>query len=384
MRTHSMWTLGKSTAGRVMWLLAAVVLLLPSAVQATTVSVDCNAGGSINAALSGLDLEGPNLIIVTGTCHENVAIIDRERLTIFGSPTATIVAADPTDTVIFVLRSRSIRLARLVLSGGSFGLIVLRSEVQVNGSTMQNNSAEGVAVSQMSSLQFGGNIVQNNGGSGITVNQTSRAVITGGTVQGNAGDGIVVANGSSAPNIGGEIIQNNGGFGVIAFHTSAFQLIGSTIVGNGSTGVRVSETSHGEIAGDIIRNNGAADPSSPGGGVVLSEGGEAFIDGDNDISNNTGPGVLVMTHGTLSSEGGNTINNNTAEGINLRRQSVGQFFAADTISGNGAANLACDTTSLAAGDLTGVTNIRCMNIERALGPPRPGHIMVDPPSPPEP
>ena len=182
-----------------------------------------------------------------------------------------------------------------------------------------------------------------------------------------------MANGSFA-NIFGDTIQNNGGFGVLAFHTSTYQLAGSTVVGNGSTGVKVQETSHAEILGNIIRNNGAADPSSPGG-VGLSEGGEAFIEEGNDISNNTGPGVLVMTHGTLSSLGGNTISNNTAQGVSLRRQSVGQFFAADTISGNGGPDLACDTTSLAAGDLTGVTNINCKEIERALGPPRPGHIM---------
>lgn len=384
MRTYLSAQVRRTTCCRTIWLLAAVIFLLPSAVWATTVSVDCNGGGSINAALSGLDLEGPHLIIVTGTCNENVAIADRERLTIaapFGQ-TATIVAADPTDNVIFVFRSHSIRLVRLVLSGGSFGLLVLRSEVQVNGSTMQNNSAAGVAITQMSSLQFAGNVVQNNG-DGITVNQTSRAVITGGTVQGNAGSGIVLANGSSAPNIGGDTIQNNGGFGVLAFHTSSFQLIGSTITGNGSAGVQVQETSHGEIVANIIRNNGAADPANPGG-VGIAEGGEAFIEGGSDISNNTGPGVLVMTHGTLSSLGGNTINNNTAEGINLRRQSVGQFFAADTISGNGGPNLACDTTSLAAGDLTGVTNIKCKEIERELGPPRPGHIKIDPPSPPGP
>ncbi len=404
MRTHSTWTLGKSSAGRVMWLLSAVIFLLPSAVWATNVTVDCNGGGSINAALAALDLEGPHTITVTGTCHENVAIVDREGLTIqapFGQ-TATIVAADPTDNVIFIFRSRGILLRRLVLTGGSEGVLLPRSEVQINGSTIQNNSDVGVNVSQMSSLQFGGNVVQNNGGTGIIVNQTSRlgaaggntiqnnagsgiilangafANINGGTVQNNVGDGVDLANGSFA-NIIGVTIQNNGGFGVISFHTSGFQMIGSTITGNGSTGVQVQETSHGEIVANVIRNNGAADPANPGGGVGIAEGGEAFIEGGTDISNNSGPGVLVMTHGTLSSEGGNTINNNTAEGVNLRRQSVGQFFAADKILGNGAANLACDTTSLAAGDLTGVTNIKCKEIERELGPPRPGHIKIDPP-----
>lgn len=362
--------------------MAAAVFLLPSAVWATNVSVDRNSGGTINAALNGLDLEGPNSITVTGTCHENVAIIDRERLTIQapGGQTATIASADPTDTVIFVFRSRSIFLRRLVLMGGSAGLFIAVSEVQMNGSTIQNNSDVGVFVNARSSLQFSSNAVGNNG-DGIFVNQTSRAVINGGTVENNAGSGIQLSNRAFADIIG-ETIQNNGGFGVRAFHTSTFQLIGSTVVGNGSTGVRVHETSHGEIEGSTIRNNGAADPSSPVG-VVLSEAGEAFLDGGNDISNNTGPGVLVMTHGTLSSLGGNTINNNTAEGVNLRRQSVGQFFAADTISGNGGPNLACDTTSLAAGNLTGLTNFRCMNIERELGPPRPGHIRNFP-SPPEP
>jgi len=107
---------------------------------------------------------------------------------------------------------------------------------------------------------------------------------------------------------------------------------------------------------------------------MLTEQGEAFLEGGNDISNNTGPGVFASANATFSSGGGNTIINNTAEGVSLKRQSVGQLFAADTISGNGGPNLACDTTSLAAGELTGVSNIRCMRIERELGPPRPGRI----------
>lgn len=373
MRTHPVGKIGSRTCGRVICLLAAVAFW-PNAVRAVDVIVDCNSGGSINAALTGLNLEGPNSITVIGTCHENLAIIDRERLTIQALPgqMATIVAADSTDVVIFIARSRSIFLRRLILTGGIEGLVVSFSEVRVNGSTIENNSDVGVEDTQQSSLQFNGNVVENNG-VGVIVNQTSRLGAAGGnTVQNNVGSGFVLANGAFA-NIFNHTIQGNGGFGVLAFHTSSFQLGGNTIVGNGSTGVRVQETSHGEIIGNIIRNNGAADPSSPGG-VVFSEGGEGFIEQGNDISFNTGPGVLVMTHATLSSLGGNTISHNTAEGVNLRRQSVGQFFAADTISGNGGPNLACDTTSLAAGDLTSATNIRCMNIERALGPPRPGHI----------
>ena len=152
MRTHPP---GKIT-GRIFCLLAGVLFLLPSAVWAADVTVDCNSGGSISTALIGLSFEGPNSITVTGTCHENVVIFDRERLTIqapFGQ-TATIVSPDPANNVIFILRSRGIVLRRLVVTGGSFGLLIQRSEVQVNVSTIQNNSAAGVAETQQSSLQF--------------------------------------------------------------------------------------------------------------------------------------------------------------------------------------------------------------------------------------
>jgi hypothetical protein len=81
--------------------------------------------------------------------------------------------------------------------------------------------------------------------------------------------------------------------------------------------------------------------------------------------------------------GGNTISNNSEPGVRLVRESIGHFFGPDTVAGNGTASVACDATSLLAGDLSSLSNLACNRIEREIGPPRPGHS-PDLPEPPQP
>jgi hypothetical protein len=67
--------------------------LLPSSLAfAAGATVDCSgatpgAFTSITAALASLPAAGPNSISVTGACHENVVMVGRTDLTIFGNPT---------------------------------------------------------------------------------------------------------------------------------------------------------------------------------------------------------------------------------------------------------------------------------------------------------
>ncbi len=83
-----------------------------------------------------------------------------------------------------------------------------------------------------------------------------------------------------------------------------------------------------------------------------------------NISDNTGPGVLVEIDASASFAT-TTISNNTEEGILLRRVAVGEFFAQPAdVFGNGVADLACDDTSLAFGELQGVVNNTCKTIEK--------------------
>ena len=364
-----------------LWIVVGAILLLPGSARAADVNVDCNAGGSINGALAGLDLVGPHTITVTGTCAEQVAILSRARVTIQAPEGETATINGGGGIALLVSRSHNIVFRRLAITGGFFGLLLEQgSQAEVESSTIENNQF-GVFAFASSTLFVSSTNVRDNGVSGATAVAGSMMALAPEVTVEHNGQGVAITD-TSAAGVFNSTIQNNAGFGIVLTRASNLILGGNTIVGNGAAGVRVSQTSHAEIFANTIRNNGAADPSSPGG-LVLTEQGEAFIGGGNDplgniggndISNNTGPGIFVGTNSTLSSTGSNTITNNTAEGVNLRRQSVGQFFAADTISGNGGPNLACDTTSLAAGELAGVTNIKCMRIERELGPPRPGRI----------
>ena len=44
----------------------------------------------------------------------------------------------------------------------------------------------------------------------------------------------------------------------------------------------------------------------------------------------------------------------------------------------GGASFSCDTTSLVSGDVSGITNSSCKQVERDNGPPRPGKFKALP------
>ena len=52
------------------------------AVVAQNVVVNCDAGQSLNAAISKLNKQGPNTVTVQGTCTEDVIIAGFENLTV--------------------------------------------------------------------------------------------------------------------------------------------------------------------------------------------------------------------------------------------------------------------------------------------------------------
>src|SRR5215469_5258159 len=68
--------------------------------RAESVVVKCDAGQSLNRAISKLNKQGPNTVLVEGTCTEYVRIVGFENLTVKGLPGATLVQPDtiPTKT----------------------------------------------------------------------------------------------------------------------------------------------------------------------------------------------------------------------------------------------------------------------------------------------
>jgi hypothetical protein len=323
-------------------LLVLPALLGAGTTEAATVNVDCAAGQSLQGAINTLDVVGPHTINVTGTCKENILIDQRDRLTIQGPAggTATLSGATSTAHVVSVFRSHAIVLRRLVITGGARGVFLRHgSELRIEGSRIEYNTDTGLFPIENSTVLVGGT-------------QAAQAV----AITYNTGAGIF-ANGSFITIGGFTTIEDNGGRGVIMQGGRSF------IQGPGNG----------------IRRNGSRGPGF--GGVRLLKGAALDLTGV-DVSANFGPGVEAEFNAVLFLTNA-TIANNLEHGVRVLRGAVANIPAGNAILGNGGANLTCDTTGLVVGDLAEITNINCMRVERALGPPRPGEI-VDLPDPPLP
>lgn len=396
----------------------AAVLISPGSAAAALVHVACP--GSIQAAINGLDLVGPHTVMVTGSCVENLNVSNRNNLTIvgWGGP-AAIASALPNAPVLAIAGSRNIPLQGLRLSGGA-GIIVNRgSTVEVRDVHVEHSAGSGISVNQESLLLLGGGNapqpveLRGNGGPGlvgdastlvlrgfVTVenNNGTGIVLNGGRLQmiGNVADNIVRNNGggmnlsgTSATFSGQNLIQNNGDVGIQvaggAFATFGAAAAGSRVTiieGHALMGLHVAAAASASLAGPHkIRQNGTAGLAplvQMHGGINVGTTSRVQLDGGVEITDNLGPGITSRFNGALAINNA-VVTNNSGPGVLVIRASVASVQGG-TINGNGGANLACDTTSLVFGDVSGITGIDCHRIEREHGPPRPGAIVTGPPS----
>lgn len=400
---------GVCLVGRAAGLLAAGLLLLPGAAGATDVGVDCNAGGSINATLATLDLQGPHTIFVIGTCTERVNIINRERVTIQapGGQTATIQSDLPSaGVVVNIAGSRSITLRRLVVSGGSRGVFVSASRnVQLDACVLENNAFSGLLMQDDSLVTISGpspaqsSIVRNNGSVAISVDGGQLNVGPNLIVENNVGQAMstigarVAFNAGNSENImrnngaglslntsvvtfnAQNMIQNNGPFGVRVTGGEFFAIervlpdgsVRSLVVeGHGDVGLLLNVRSEGGLFGrHKIRNNGAA-PSGllPAAGVQVFSNSAFQIGNGAEVTNNSGPGILADLNSTVifgfqTDTLPAVVTGNTSEGLRLTMLSTARFFKPTTLSGGEKDSIFCDGTSVVSGDLTGILNVNC-------------------------
>ena len=230
-----------STAGRItlVWGLP-LMLALPGTGAAATLTVDCNAGGRVQAALN-VAVSG-DTILVHGVCNESLSVRDElARLTIDGQGTATVHGTDSAATVFQVL-GRNITIKRFTITGGRSAIGVLRG---------------GSALIDTNTIQESGN--------GIVVHQNGHARIVNNTIQFNANAGISIQESSIARigylDVGGPLIGNviryNGGPGVIVQRGSTAALTGNTISDNEGPGVLVTGGAHADLASNGIDANGS-------------------------------------------------------------------------------------------------------------------------------
>ena len=322
--------------GKLFTCMAFAALLLSKPAFATSVNVDCSghdpqAFHSINDALSSLDLVGPHSITVKGTCHENVALNQRDRLTIQATAGqfATIEnAANPAAITLLLLGSHNITLDHLIIQGGSAALYVTGSSSAnlMQNCIVQGSSGDGLDIDTESMLHIENSTVQNNAGGGVSIGNHSHLLL--GTyptqrirITGNGLDGLAIDGSDVQLNFGVLTISHNEGAG-ISMEGGRLQFFGGEsdspgVIQNNNTGIRMNDAASATLWSAFrILDNGSTGISVNGSSSVTF-------------------------YSTLDSKGKNaitTINGHTTVGLTLSQSSSAQIYGPHIIRNNGSAN----------------------------------------------
>ncbi len=286
-------------------------LLLSVAAQGATVKVRCGASTSgINSALSRLDPTGPNTVIVSGTCRENVVIQSFDRLNLQAAPSGANIndMSGGNDPTIAILDSQRVALQGFTVNGGSPGILCGDNSLcRFSQNTVQGAADNGIIVSRSKS-SFVGDVIQNNPFRGLVLREQSTAVISGVTLQGNSNAGADVHDGSFLYSFGATV-QNNG-FGLRA-EESTLRIELTTISNNSLDGVQLQEGSNAwfsTVSGpNVVTGSGFQD-------VSVNDLSFASFDPGNVITGSLQPPDVVCnpqfsaTRGAITNIGGGTTN----------------------------------------------------------------------------
>lgn len=258
-------------------LLLGVVLLLPGASRANSLTVGCPGGNpgqfpSITAALAQLDPRGPNTITVSGACNENVMIASFDRLTLVGQGNASVTDnSGGTAGVITIGDSQRVSIQGLTINGGGFGVACWdHSLCRFSGNTIQGAMGSGVIVTDGSHADFNGDVIQNNASVGVDLFSASEVRMNGATIQGNRSFAAAFVRLDSYFDIHETTIQDNLGTGVLLGSHGTMRLIGSTISSNLGNGI--------VAMGNSLVQVGAG--GAPGHNTIQLNGGSGVVFGD--------------------------------------------------------------------------------------------------------
>jgi parallel beta-helix repeat protein len=267
--------------------LLAVLCLAVSFATAATVTVDCDAGNTVNGALA--NVRPGDTVLVSGTCKEQVSIAPHiVGITLDGQKKTTIQHPGGQAASPHALYNRG-------------------KEIIIKGFTV-TGGLDGIHLSGPASAVIDGNVVVKNSGRGIHIDKGSIARILNTTVEQSGLIGIDVTGASYAyigifiprvPALSPNTIRNNGGPGINIERTSGAWIVGNTISNNKQSGIIVHRNAQADvIANTIDANGGDAITVSYGSGVNLMS--EPRRDGPNQTAsgqNNAGVGIRCTVGG---------------------------------------------------------------------------------------
>lgn len=265
--------------------LLAVLCLSAQLTNAATISVDCDAGNTITAALG--NVKPGDTVLVSGTCKEQVSIAPEiVRITLDGQKNATIQHPGGSGVSPHALYNRG-------------------KEIIIKGFTVTGGQ-DGIHLSGPASAVIDGNLVTKNSGRGIHIDKGSVARILNTTVEQSGGIGIDITGASYAyigvfiprvPALAPNTIRNNGGPGINIERTSGAWIVGNTISNNKESGIAAHRNSQADVIANVINGNGDdAITVSYNSGVNFDS--EPRKDGPNKTTqNNGGAGIKCSVGG---------------------------------------------------------------------------------------
>ena len=341
------------------------------------VKVNCNQPGQSIGGILTTSTDPDLVIVVKGTCVENV-VIERDDVTIktSGVVAATIKAADTALPAIRLDGAHRVVIDGIVpnglsVNGGTFGISASRgSTLEVRNCAVTAASNTGIISSYGSDVSVDACSVTGNG-NGVTAANTASLSVSSSTISNNAGNGIVATRSSyvrvgqdhgGTPTLRPVTVSTNAGSNIAITEGSSGNVIGGTVEAAGGTNIFVGRASSGQIGlgsnnltGGVTVRNGTRGISVEGGnatilfstitgnaadGVVISNAGSARIGilngntayGGNTISGNvTGIGVFQSGAAYI---GGNIIDANTGIGVNVGGANT-SLVGGNTINNNG-------------------------------------------------
>lgn len=228
----------------------------------TVRGVDCAKGQSVQRAIDKAPGSSPLVVIIDGTCTENVRIF-RDRVELRGHADGGRIVGSNQDETLFIKGASNISIVSLTITGDNTGVNTHASDVAILNSSIDDNALRGIEAEDNSYVMVEDSSISDNGELGIELTQS-----------------VLDLSGFVA-------IRNNGSEGITAKQTSAVDVEGSpvTVEDNGDAGIRLAGNSNLSAGGLLVTGNA-------GPGLSVESGSSADI-GESTISSTAGDGLLL-------------------------------------------------------------------------------------------
>lgn len=348
---------------------------------------------TIQAAIDKAE-NGSNIDVAPGSYTERFEIIEREHLTIQGSPTANVAPPPglPPGALVFMRGAREVRLRNLTITGdtATVGGIEIgdSSLIFIDHCTVEDSGIGGIRAFGLSSVRIEDSIIQRNNNNGIRVDAGAEVLLIGSpfsqgtsTVRQNPFTGVIV-NGGTFSLQGSTLVEENS-IGIMAeagFVRSCCEAGERRIINNG-TGFFI-RGGHLELRGPArVAGNTQAGIEVVGGSVSFGRfSPERIIVQENgtfgilaigshldlyraDVVSNTDNGIMLRDSSSAQLSDSSITGNGDA-GVHIEGFSSLHVLDDVTMANNQGADLSCSSKAHAWGDRNGIRRLSCRGFER--------------------